>query len=265
MKKTILVVIDGQNDFMDIDGASLPVTGGSKDMDSVAHMLQQASHKFWDVQLTFDSHHVYHIAHPVFWVNSQGQNPAPFTQITVADVEKGIWQARVPNHQAMALDYVKQLDGNGRYQLTIWPFHCLIGSWGHNLYQPLFNAVKQWEQTNVAIAGKLTKGSNWSTEHYSAIKADVERHDDISTQLNIEFIQLLQEADRVYLCGQASSHCVANTVRDIVANFGTQPLDKLWLLEDGMSPVPGFEQLSQDFLYDMKQQGLHIAKTTDLL
>ncbi|MGK0290188.1 MAG: nicotinamidase/pyrazinamidase [bacterium] len=265
MKKSILVIIDGQNDFMDINGAALPVTGGAADMNRVSAMIDQVGNRFWDIQLTLDSHNRYHIANPTFWVNANGKNPAPFTLITVDDVEKGVWRAKVPSHQQIAVDYVRTLDSKSRYQLCIWPLHCLIGSWGHNLYDPLFQSLSKWEDDNIAIAGKMTKGSNWSTEHYSAVKADVERSDDPSTQLNIDFIGNLQKADRVYLCGQASSHCVANTVMDIVDNFGANPLGNLYLIEDGMSPVPSFESLADDFFRDMKNRGLNICKSTDVI
>ena len=265
MKKSILVVIDGQNDFMDVPGAALPVTGAAQDMNRVALMIDQMGHQLWDIQLTFDSHHAYHIAHPLFWVNGQGQSPAPFTEITLQQVNSGQWRARMPNHQKLATEYVRALDANARYNLVIWNPHCLIGSWGHNLYQPLFEAVSDWEKRHVAIASKVTKGSNWSTEHYSAVRADVERPDDPGTQLNIGFIETLQEADHIFLTGQASSHCVANTVTDIADNFGTEPLNKLFLVEDGMSPVPGFEALSQNFFRDMKARGVNICSTQEVM
>jgi nicotinamidase-related amidase len=123
--------------------------------------------------------------------------------------------------------------------------------------------VSSWEKQHLAIASKVTKGSNWSTEHYSAVKADVVRSDDPGTQLNVDFIQSLQNADRVFLSGQASSHCVANTVRDVVDNFGAEPLNKLYLMADGMSPVPGFESLSDDFFRDMKAKGVNVCTTRE--
>lgn len=264
MEKSILVIIDPQNDFMDIDNAGLPVAGAAEDMRRIAAAIERAGHKLRSIQITLDSHHLYHIAHPLFWMDAQGLPPPPFTAISADDVERGRWRARIPAHRGVALDYVKALDANRRYRLIVWPPHCLIGSWGHNIYPPLFESIRQWESRNVAIAGKMTKGSNWSTEHYSAIKAEVEREDDPSTRLNIDLIRMLRESERVYVCGQASSHCVANTVRDIVENFGTTPLGKLWLIADGMSPVAGFETGSQDFLRDMKARGLNICRAADL-
>lgn len=270
MKKKVLVIIDPQNDFMDIDGAALPVIGASADMDRVANLIDKVGDDFYDIQITLDSHHNYHIAHPMFMVNSSGEHPSPGTQVSVKDIKDGVWRAKIQQHQNLLLDYVEQLEANGKYELTIWNPHCLIGSWGHQVYNPLFSALSDWEIRNTAIIGKTTKGSNWSTEHYSAIKSDIERADDPSTQLNTDFIKTLQEADRVYFAGEASSHCVANTVRDIVDNFGNSSLDNLYLVEDAMSAVviPGivsFQDLADNFFKDMKTKGLNTCTTDDII
>lgn len=270
MKKKILVIIDPQNDFMDIDGATLPVIGASKDMDRVSNLIEKVGDSFYDIQITLDSHHNYHIAHPMFLVNSNNEHPNPGTQISVKDIKDGIWRAKVQQHQNLLLEYVEQLELNGKYNLTIWNPHCLIGSWGHQIYSPLFKSLSDWEIRNTSIVGKTTKGSNWSTEHYSAVKADIERADDPSTQLNTDFIQTLMEADRVYFAGEASSHCVANTVRDIVDNFGNSALDNLYLIDDAMSAVVipnvvSFQSLADDFFSDMKGKGLNTCTTQDII
>lgn len=270
MKKKILVIIDPQNDFMDIDGAALPVGGASADMDRVAEMIDKVGDDFYDIQITLDSHHNYHIAHPMFFVNSSGQQPDPGTQISVKDIKDGVWRAKITAHQGMLLDYVEQLEANGKYQLTIWNPHCLIGSWGHQIYAPLFKSLSDWEKRNTAIVGKTTKGSNWSTEHYSAVKADINRADDPSTQLNTDFIGTLMDADRIYFAGEASSHCVANTVRDIVDNFGLASLDNLYLIEDAMSAVVipnvvSFQSLADDFFTDMKAKGLKTCSVVEII
>jgi len=269
MKKKVLVIIDPQNDFMDIDGAALPVIGASEDMDKIAGLINKVGDNFYDIQITLDSHHNYHIAHPMFLVNSAGEHPTPGTMVSTKDVTDGVWRAHIVAHQNLLLEYVHELEKNGKYVLTVWNPHCLIGSWGHQVYIPLFEALSNWEIRNTAIVGKTTKGSNWSTEHYSAVKADVERDDDPSTKLNTDFIQTLMDADRVYFAGEASSHCVANTVRDIVDNFGTASLNNLYLIEDAMSAVviPGvvsFQDLADDFFNDMKGKGLKTCTVNDI-
>ena len=53
------------------------------------------------------------------------------------------------------------------------------------------------------------------TEHYSAFKADVVRADDARTDYNMTLLARLLKADRVIVCGQALSHCVAFSTRDL--------------------------------------------------
>jgi len=270
MKKKVLVIIDPQNDFMDIEKAALPVIGAAKDMDRIANLINTVGDSFYDIQITLDSHHNYHIAHPMFFINSNGDHPTPGTQISVKDIRDGVWRAKIQVHQKLLLEYVEELEANGKYTLTVWNPHCLIGSWGHQVYSPLFESLSAWEIRNTAIVGKTTKGSNWSTEHYSAVKADIERPDDVSTLLNVNFIQTLMDADRVYFAGEASSHCVANTVRDIVDNFGTASLDNLYLIKDAMSAVVipnvvSFQSLADDFFTDMKGKGLNTCTTEEII
>lgn len=83
--------------------------------------------------------------------------------------------------------------------------------------------------------------------------------------MNHRLIKTLEQADLVALSGQALSHCVANTVRDIADHFGQDSVRKLVLLEDTSSPVPGFEDLARQFLVDMKQRGMKTAKAAEFL
>ena len=126
--------------------------------------------------------------------------------------------------------------------------------------------LSEWESNSFALVDYVTKGSNIKTEHYSAIQADVPDPQDPSTQLNIGFIQTLESVDQIVIAGQASSHCVANTVRDIVNNFGDPSYaKKITLLTDAMSPVTGFEQFETDFFDDMKKLGVNFSTTEDFL
>lgn len=257
------LLIDVQNDFARPDG-SLFVPGAVEDCQRLAAMLNRHLEKIEDIHVTLDTHHLVDIAHPIFWVNDRGEHPQPFTVITADQVHNGKWKTVQPAFQARATRYVEELDAKGRYQLTIWPPHCLIGTEGHNVVQPVAEALKAWE-SEFAIVDYVTKGSNIWTEHYSAVQADVPDPEDPGTQLNTRLINTLETADIVALSGQALSHCVANTVRDIVANFGSENVSKLVLIEDTSSSVPGFESFGEQFLQDMKAAGVKMAKSTDYL
>jgi nicotinamidase/pyrazinamidase len=259
------LIIDPQNDFCDTPGAALPVPGASADAGRLAHLLDRLGDRIAEIHVTLDTHQLVDIAHPVFWRDVRGQRPAPFTQITVADVENEIWQPFRPEYRQRALDYVRALRDNGRYTLTIWPPHCLIGTWGHGVIPVVAEALRRWEEQGFARVDYVTKGHNPWTEHYSAVQADVPDPTDPSTQLNVRLIETLGRADVVALSGQALSHCVANTVRDIAGYFGQESVRKLVLIEDTSSPVPGFEALAQWFLADMKQRGMKTARAAEFL
>jgi len=160
---------------------------------------------------------------------------------------------------------VKQLETNGRYPLCIWPEHCIIGTWGHSIYPELSDSLLDWERDRFAIVDYVTKGSNVFTEHYSAVQADVPDQADPSTMLNSRLIDILQDADLVAITGEALSHCVANTVGDIIDNFGAENVKKLVLLEDTTSNVTGFENLGENFVKDAVAKGMQVSTSTDFL
>ncbi|MFO1422996.1 MAG: hypothetical protein U1F70_04955 [Candidatus Competibacteraceae bacterium] len=257
------LIIDPQNDFSDAPGAALPVPGAGADAERLAGLLDRLGNRIAAIHVTLDTHQLVDISHPIFWRDGRGQLPPPFTQITVADVEQGVWRPFKQEHQSRALAYARALRDNGRYTLTLWPPHCLIGTWGHGVMPVVAEALRRWEEARFTRVDYVTKGHNPWTEHYSAVRADVPDPDDPGTQLNSRLIQTLENADRVALSGQALSHCVANTVRDIADYLGRESVRKLVLIEDTSSPVPGFEGLAQQFLADLRQLGMGTAKAAE--
>lgn len=265
MMKVDLLIIDPQNDFCDQHG-SLFVKGADQDMIHLANMINRIGEKLNDVHVTLDTHHLFDVAHPMYWKDSNGKHPNPFTIISVDDVEQGKITTSLPSLYKRSLEYVKSLQKNNRYPLCIWPPHCLIGSWGHGVFPDIFEALKKWEVEQVAMVDYVTKGSNLYTEHYSAVKADVPDANDPSTQINTKLIQMLLEADEIIIAGEAGSHCVANTIRDIATEFGDDShVKKFVFLQDAISPVTGFENLQEDFIKEMTGRGMRISSTQEYL
>ena len=259
-----LLIIDPQVDFCDTAGA-LYVAGADQDMARLARMVGRLAPKLADIHVTLDSHHYVDIAHPIFWKDGGGQHPAPFTVISAQDVETCRWVTTQPGMYRRALAYVQALEKNGRYPLCVWPPHCLIGSPGHVVVPELFAALQDWER-RFAVVDYVTKGSNVWTEHYSAVQADVPDPADPSTQINTALIQTLMKADLVAVAGEAGSHCLANTVRDVANSFGDDRLvSKIVLLADATSPVTGFGAYQDDFLREMTARGMRLSTTTDFL
>jgi len=242
---------------------ALFVPGADKDMERLAQFIKEMKDLIDDIHSTVDSHHYVDIAHPIFWMNSKGEHPGDydFTIITAADVRNAVWRATNPPYQKRALEYVEALEANGRYPLCIWPPHCRIATWGYAVHPVLAEEFLSWEK-DFAMVDYVTKGSNFWTEHYSAVQADVPDPIDPDTQLNLKkggLIRTLEDTDIVLLAGEARSHCLANTVRDIAANFND--VSKLYLLEDCTSDVPGYEHFGEAFVKDMTAAGMKITDT----
>lgn len=262
---THLLVIDPQTDFADPKGA-LYVKGAEEDMSRLAVFIRKYSEKLLDIHCSLDSHHQLHIAHPMYWSNSKGEHPAPFTSVSAKDMGKGLWHTTIPSFQRIAADYLSKLEARGRYPHTIWPPHCLIGTPGGNIVPDLLSALLGWERDNMACINKVSKGSNLHREHFSAVMAEVPDPQDPSTQLNAEFIQMVMEADEILAAGEALSHCLLWTVRDMADSFGDDSfIKKVVLFTDCASSVTGFEDMGQKLQDDLVRRGMRVTTSKDYL
>lgn len=280
MKRHIqLLLIDPQNDFCDLpldwcplDPVSkqparpaLPVAGAHADMLRLAGLIRQGAGGISGISVTLDSHHRFDIAHPTFWRTSAGDAVAPFTSITSAQVRQGEFIPKDASMLPRALAYLDELERRGRYTLMVWPVHCEIGSWGHNVHAAVKAAYNQWEESHLSLVQKISKGSNPWTEHYSALQAEVPDPLDAATQLNLPLIASLDRADLIVIAGEASSHCVRATTAHLVENLPSGQTQKITLLTDCMSPVAGFETQHMVFLEDMARRGVALSSSAALL
>ena len=261
---THLIIIDPQIDFCDPKRGALYVKGAEKDMDALASFITNKGDILDEIHVTLDSHQTLHIAHPIFWKDSNGNHPAPFTMISRQDVESGKWTTTNPKWMAYGLKYVEGLEKNKRYALVIWPPHCLISSQGGALNPSVFDALIGWETKYFAKVNFLVKGSNILTEHYSAVQADRPLDDDETTKLNTAFIDTVKQADRIFLSGEALSHCLKFTVEDVADAFDPENIKKFVLLRDTTSSVTGFEAQGEEFIKNMVKRGMKVMNTTDV-
>lgn len=271
-RKLHLLIIDPQNDFCDLpadylpggaaaEAPALPVPGAHADMLRVAGLIDQGFDGLSGISVTIDSHHRIDIAHPAFWMDAAGGPVSPFTQITSADLAAGKYAPRDLAAMPRVKAYLERLESAARYTLMVWPTHCEIGSWGNNVHAAVRAAYNRWEEKTLRPVTKLIKGTNPWTEHYSAIQAEVPDDDDDSTQLNDAFIAMLAQSDKVYITGEAGSHCVKATTEHIVANWDQGQLSKLVLVTDCMSPVSGFEAQYDSFVKNMRERGVQVMQS----
>lgn len=273
--KTHLVLIDPQNDFCDLPAdyrptvagtvlaPALPVVGAHADMRRVAALIDQGGAGLTEISVTLDSHQRVDIGHPTFWQRGDGSPVAPFTQVRAEDVRSGALLPRLEGSRERVLRYLEALEAAGRYVHMVWPVHCEIGTWGNNVHEDVRRAYGRWEEARVAVVNKVIKGTNPWTEHYSAVRAEVPDVEDETTQLNAAFLDRLRRADRLYIAGEAGSHCVKATTEHILDNVAEA--EKFVLLTDCMSPVAGFEAQYAAFVEDMRARGVRIATSAEVL
>ena len=208
------------------------------------------------VIVTLDTHNVFDIAHKSWWKNEKGEKPSDFTLITVDDIKNGVWKAANPDFQKHAEFYVKKLAEQNKYELRIWPDHCIDGTEGHKINPELKQSLSEWETKNNTKVEFVLKGMNHKTEHYSALKAEVVL-DDEDTKLRTDVINGLVDY-KVTITGEASSHCVAGTTLDLLENMDKLMRENVIILKNCMSPVPGFESNADAFFVKVEELGAKV-------
>jgi nicotinamidase/pyrazinamidase len=251
-----LLVIDPQNDFCDIEGAALPVPGANADMTRLAGFIEAATSQLTDIVVTLDSHASVGIERPGFWTAEGGADVPPFTTITAQDVSRGRFMPRDASRTAEVVAYLTALEQGNNYTLMVWPTHCVLGTWGHNIQLALSRQLAAWEFHKQRQVEKVLKGINPLTEQYSAVRAEVPRDDDPRTQTNTALVdRVTAPVDWLVVAGEASSHCVSATMRDIFPAMSAQALSRTILLRDAMSPVSGFETAQDEFFAEASGLG----------
>jgi nicotinamidase-related amidase len=257
MTRIRLLVIDPQNDFMDVAGAALPVPGASADMTRLAGFVDALGPAIDDLVVTLDSHASVGIERTTFWVTADGAAVAPFTLIRAADVHAGTYTPRNPARRQEVVQYLEALEAGSGRTLIVWPVHCVLGTWGHNIHPALAESIARWEYTSSRTCDKVLKGLNPLTEQYSAFRAEVPRADDARTRNNDVLMARLAAGDEVLVvAGEALSHCVAASGEDMLAQLDPARLRNTVFLTDCMSPVTGFEAAGQQFLQQLREHGV---------
>ena len=256
--------------------ASLFVPGAVEDTQRVIEWIYRNLGQITGLHFSMDTHRVFQIFHPAFWIDTNGHHPDPFTVVTVDDVRSGRWMPIA--HPKECLEYCRQLEAQGKFVLSIWPYHTLLGGISHALVPALmeaaiFHSLVRRRQTHFE-----TKGTHAMTENYSVLSPEVEElGGQIVGFFNTSFFKMLMEYDRIYVFGQAKSHCVLSTLKDIQTRIETTDpclAQKIWILEDATSPVPAppldplpaelnFPVVADRAFDEFKRAGMNIVRTTD--
>ena len=285
--KIALLVVDMQNTFC-VPGYELFVSGrsgmgGVEDNRRLTEFIYHNLHALTHLILTLDTHYAMQIFHPVFLVNEAGEHPAPLTLISHEDILKGNWKVNPAIALGLGIDpqygqehllyYTRQLRSSHKYDLTIWPYHAMLGGIGHALVSVVeeavfFHTISRYTQPEYTI-----KGQSPITESYSAIGPEVltDARGAPIAEKKRRFLDVLVEFDALVIAGEAKSHCVAWTVEDLLSQI--QSVDpglakKVYLLEDCTSAVvvPGvvdYTLEAEKAFQKFSEAGMHLVHSTE--
>ena len=262
-KRNLLLAIDVQNDFMESIG-SLPVTGSKSDVQRLTRWMYKNMASLTQIMCSLDSHSLLQIFHAGWWVDKAGNHPQPFTIIRYEDVVEGIWTVTYADSLEQSKNYLKNLAAEGKKELCIWPYHCLEGSFGAQLETQFTNMLYFHSAVRKAKPLLVYKGQDPYTEMYGIIKAEY----DANGFINHAVLDAIQAYDAIYIAGQASSHCVLASAAQILEYFKEDKAitSRITLLIDCMSPISGFESVTQQAFESMKEKyGIQIKKSTEVI
>ena len=254
--RVCLVAVDVQNTFC-VPGFELFVagrsgTGAVDDSRRLCEFIYRNLPSITCIVPTMDTHHAMQIFHPIYLIDERGEHPPPFTLVSAEDVERGIWRFNAAIATSLSLDpdyaqrqllhYARALKAGGKYALTVWPYHSMLGGIGHALVSAVEEAIFFHGIARASRPDFQVKGNNPLTEHYSVIGPEVTKgpYGETIAERNVALVDQLRGYDAVIIAGQAKSHCVAWTIDDLLAEVRAHDLslaERVYLLEDCTSPV----------------------------
>lgn len=268
-EKVAVILVDYQHDFVDPTG-TLYVPGSQQDVGRFLSWFYANADRITSIYASLDTHVPFQIFYGAWWKNPKtGEHPQPFTTITAEDVASMKWVPVIQSSWSMR--YVHLLKEKAKKDLMIWPHHTMEGTLGHMLVAPISEAIAWHSAARHTQPTYVVKGRTIRTEYYGIFGAEVPDPDDPESGLNVTLLDAVMKHDRVYVAGEAKSHCVLETERQLIGRFGNAPelLKKLHFLRDCTSsvqhPAIDFDALAEAELTAMQRQGVQVVLSTDAI
>jgi nicotinamidase/pyrazinamidase len=259
-----VLIIDPQDDFM--DEGSLPVPGAKSDMNRLISFFEKNDTKISSVSVTLDTHSLFHIGNAHSYTDNHDKELPE--QITVYNPNEHHPKQTIKGLKTHIDLYAAKLEKQGKSHI-LWPLHCQLGSHGHAVYLPLFKQLKKWSNTTRTEVRYVIKGCDTKYENFSVFRSagvdgnNYKNPNKEAFKFNIDLAQQLYKFPKLYIAGEARTHCVFDSVTDYVnwvksrKNPNNQQIYILW---DCMSDIPGFEENSKRFEEMIKNNSSFVHK-----
>ena len=285
--RVCLLVVDVQNTFcipdFELFVAGRSGTGGVDDSRRLCEFIYRNLGTITQIFPSLDTHHAMQIFHAIWLVDEEGNHPEPYTLISPEDVEAGRWRVNEAVAEALGIGadyaarhlvhYTGQLAAGGKYDLTIWPYHAMLGGIGHALVSAVEEAVFFHRVARFSRPEFQVKGNNPLTEHYSVFGPEVTEGPDGDSlgEMASDLMDKLLTFDAVVVAGEAKSHCLAWTIDDLLENEDVRErrlAERTYLLEDCTSPVvvPGVVDYTDEADAAFERYaaaGMHVVRSTE--
>ncbi len=282
-QRNLVVAIDCQCDFILPDATqvargepygTLSVPGAKGDIERLTRFIYGNMRNITRIMLSMDTHYPHQIFLRAMWRDENDMPVAPNTLITSTNFSSGKYRFMGDNPEK-AKDCIIALEKAGKGGVFIWPDHCLIGTPGWLPDPQLMNMVHFHSAARNVEPIIVLKGADPYSEMYGFLEPEF-NPDGIVTKPVLDNLASFDPQtgdlvgmkwDKVIFAGEAGSHCVPECLRQVIKLFRGYPdvIRRLYLLEDCISPVPGFEQQMKDALDEFARQGVNIVKSTDLV
>ncbi|HEX6680716.1 MAG TPA: hypothetical protein VF063_08735 [Gaiellaceae bacterium] len=283
-----LLAVDVQNTFcipdFELFIAGRSGTGAVDDNRRLCEFVYRNLGEITQIFPSLDTHHAMQVFHAIWLVDANGNHPDPYMLVSAEDVASGRWRANPAVAAALGIDaddaarhlehYTRRLAAGGKYDLTIWPYHAMLGGIGHALVPAFEEAVFFHGVSRLSNPEFQVKGDNPLTEHYSMLGPEVTEGPDGEPLVgrNTQLIEKLLGFDAVLVAGQAKSHCLAWTIDDLLEEeeLGNRLAERTYLLEDCTSSVvvPGVVDYTDaaDAAFERyAAAGMHVVRSTEPL
>src|SRR5215210_619249 len=174
--RVCLVAVDVQNTFC-VPGFELFVTGAVDDNQRLCEFVYRNLATITQVVPSLDTHRLMQVFHAMWLVDEDGEHPGPYTIVSAQDVETGRWRVNDEAARALGIDvayarrhlahYTRRLAEGGKYDLTVWPYHAMLGGIGHALVPAVEEAIFFHAAARYSPPDFQVKGDRPLTEHYS--------------------------------------------------------------------------------------------------
>ena len=250
MLKNILLIINPQNDFCNKNG-SLYIEHSEQDIENICSLIQTKHQLFDKICVVLDTHLMHDIASPYPWVDNNGNHPKPYTILDKNGIDKstGVEYHNYSNY----IDYREYLIEhykNNRTPLIIWPHHCIIGTWGHNIVDKLQKVL--YINDKLPVWYKLT-GHEVYRDNYNTVE-------DFKTLFNDD-----EPSVNLYICGESKSHSVYQSVKHIITMNVCRNNRIIYVLQDCTSSIKGFQKTTDENYIKLADHSLiKLIKSTDV-